>query len=69
MSANKKFFVRFMIVVTLFLSIAGCGRLDRWFAGVTGTAAETCIDGVVYLQFTSGATVKYTPEGKVATCR
>jgi hypothetical protein len=30
---------------------------------------ETCIDGVKYLQFLSGATVKYMPDGRIATCQ
>ena len=50
------------------LLLAGCGRLDRNIAGWTGKGAETCVDGVVYLQFTSGVTVKYRPDGTVATC-
>lgn len=50
------------------LVTAGCGRLDRGIAGWTGKGAETCVDGVLYLQFTSGVTVKYKPDGTVATC-
>ena len=40
------------------LMLNGCGAFKRDFAKMTGDAAETCIDGVVYLQFTSGSTVK-----------
>jgi hypothetical protein len=29
--------------------------------------AEVCIDGVIYLQFPSGATVKYNRDGSIAT--
>lgn len=49
-------------------ALTGCGWLDRNLASVTGQATKSCIDGVLYLQFTSGATVAYTPDGKVKTC-
>lgn len=51
----------------LFL-LAGCGKFERAAAGFTGGGVETCHDGVSYVQFTSGASVKYNrqtllPEG------
>ena len=52
--------MKFTILVVLALMLSGCGRLDRWIAGWTGDGVETCVDGVAYLQFTSGVTVKYT---------
>ena len=54
------------IVITLCLT--GCGVWDRSVAGVTGIA-HTCVDGVMYLQFISGASVAYSPDGKVRTCQ
>ena len=48
--------------------LTGCGWLDRKKAAFTGEATKTCIDGVLYLQFTSGATVAYTPDSKVKPC-
>ncbi len=48
--------------------LTGCGWFDRKLAAVTGGATKTCVDGVLYLQFTSGATVAYTPDSKVKTC-
>lgn len=50
------------------LSLTGCGWFERAAGTVTGGGYETCVDKVLYLQFTSGATVKYLPDGKVATC-
>jgi hypothetical protein len=50
------------------LLVAGCGRLDRWFAGVTGGASESCMRGVLYYQFTSGAAPAYKPDGSLITC-
>ena len=56
---------------TLILLIAsmltGCGWVDRLTATATGHAA-VCVDGVEYLQFSSGATVAYTRDGKIKTC-
>lgn len=59
---------RIIAVGVVLLVAAGCGRLDRKIAGLTGKGAEVCVDGVLYLQFTSGVTVKYKPDGTVATC-
>ena len=52
--------MKFAILIALALTLSGCGGFDRFKARLTGNATETCIDGVVYLQFTSGATIKYT---------
>ena len=65
----KSSFKVYMLVAATFaaLSITGCGRIDRAVASLQGSA-ESCVSGVVYLQFTSGVTVKYLPNGKIATC-
>ena len=72
MESRMEVLMRFRIVCSFLMVVSlatGCGRLDRWLAGTTGRPTETCFDGVTYLQFTSGASVKYTQDGKVATCR
>jgi len=56
-----------IIVFCLCLIVAACGNFDRHVANVTGSA-ESCIDGVKYIQFSNGASVKYTREGRIATC-
>lgn len=61
----KKIFT--VILLSLFLS--SCGATDRFFASMTGNGSETCVDGVLYLQFTSGVSVKYLPNGMIATCK
>ncbi len=53
--------------MTLPLTLASCGKFDRGVAKITGSA-QVCVDGVMYLQFTSGASVKYNRDGTVATC-
>ena len=49
------------------LSLAACGQLGRNVANVTGHS-ESCIDGVKYVQFSSGASVKYNKDGSIQTC-
>ena len=50
------------------LLFTGCGWFDRQVSSFTGGAAKTCIDGVTYLQFTSGAAVQVDKEGKPVPC-
>lgn len=56
------------IVLISFLTLTGCGWVDRNISAITGSASKVCVDGVAYLQFTSGATVAYTADGKIKTC-
>lgn len=61
--------MKYVLLCLLVLSVSGCGSFDRTVASVTGGATATCVDGVVYLQFTSGATVAYNQDGTVKTCK
>ena len=49
------------------LVMTGCGGVSRAKAQLTGWS-KTCVEGVSYLQFSSGATVQYDRSGKVVTC-
>lgn len=49
------------------LTLAGCGSCNRSMAYLTGEV-KTCVDGVLYYQFPSGAAVAYDQEGKVRKC-
>lgn len=55
-------------VIAMACSLSGCGWFDRKSAAFTGGASKTCVDGVMYLQFTSGATVAYSRDGTVKLC-
>ena len=55
------------MVVPLLAMLTACGAWDRSVAQVTGSAIS-CIDGVEYIQFASGVTVKYKQDGKISTC-
>ena len=57
-----------LAALCVLLLMGGCGGLDRWFAGVTGGASESCMRGVLYYQFTSGAAPAYKPDGSLVTC-
>lgn len=56
------------LIVLPLLLLGGCGQADRAMAYATEAPQEVCVDGVLYLQFTSGSSVKYLPDGKIATC-
>jgi uncharacterized protein YceK len=58
-----------LVIITLSILFSGCGSIDRTMAQYTGKGSETCQDGVIYLQFTSGTTVKYNQDSTVATCK
>jgi len=60
--------MKFIILCLMCLIIVGCGKFDRITASVTGNS-ESCIDGVTYLQFTSGACVKVDINGKPVGCK
>ena len=60
--------VLFVALIVGLLSLQGCGWFDRKLAAATGGATQTCVDGVLYLQFTSGATVAYNKDGTIKTC-
>ena len=51
----------------LAIFLVSCGKVERMVASTTGYS-EMCVDGVKYIQFTSGSSVKYRPDGSVATC-
>jgi hypothetical protein len=54
-------------VILMSMMLTSCGWFDRVAATATGYA-RSCIDGVEYLQFTSGATVAYASDGRVKLC-
>jgi len=67
------------LLVVLVLALAGYAAWPRMTAttstiGTSSTAATTsgwsrvCVAGVSYLQFTSGASVEWTPASKVKAC-
>jgi hypothetical protein len=57
-----------LIFMTAMSVLSACSVGERINTAVTGHSTQ-CIDGVEYVQFASGASVAYTPDGKVKSCR
>ncbi len=57
-----------VLFILILISLSGCGWFGRETAKAFGTY-ESCVDGVKYIQFTSGVTVKYNVDGSIATCQ
>ena len=57
-----------MLAVTIVVALAGCGKMDQMEAHFTGYS-KICVDGVWYIQFTSGAVPAYTLDGKLQSCK
>ena len=55
------------IVILMALTLVGCGQWNRTQAKFIGYT-KTCVDGVSYLQFPSGATVQVNPSGLPVPC-
>jgi len=56
-----------ILVLVLLVSLSGCARFSLLVPHPI-ELSESCVDGVKYIQFPSGASVKYTRDGKIATC-
>jgi hypothetical protein len=56
-----------ILIASCIFAFAGCGVTSKIGAKFTGSST-VCVDGVEYLQFTSGATVAYNTDGTIKTC-
>ncbi len=59
--------MKLILTIALVLGLTACGKVEQMTAHYTGYS-KICVDGVSYIQFTSGATVQYNRENKVVTC-
>jgi hypothetical protein len=59
--------MKYFVLIGL-VALSGCGWVERQFASFSGYA-KICVDGVEYLQFTSGASVAYNADGTVKECK
>jgi hypothetical protein len=60
--------MKLLSIVFLCATLTGCGNFSKGIASVTGFD-KTCVDGVQYIQFTSGDSVAYDTTGKVKVCQ
>jgi hypothetical protein len=61
--------MKFLIVIAAAVSLTGCGWFDRYVVANTTGYSRTCVDGVMYLQFPSGATPQYNINGSLRGCK
>lgn len=59
--------MKYLLVLLFLLIISACGSFQRGIATYTGYS-KICVDGVEYLQFTSGASVSYNINGTIKVC-
>ncbi len=60
--------MKLIITICLAVMLSACGAVDRQAASLTGYS-KVCVDGVVYLQFTSGSAVQVDAMGKPVVCK
>ncbi len=59
--------IKLVAILLLSVSVTSCGWFERKLAVYTGYS-KMCVDGVSYLQFSSGASVQYDITGKIVPC-
>ncbi len=59
--------IKLIVVILAISAITACGQTDRAVASWTGHS-KSCIDGVTYIQFTSGSSVQVDRAGKPVAC-
>ena len=60
--------MKLIITICLAVMLSACGAVDRQVAALTGYS-KVCVDGVVYLQFTSGSAVQVDAMGMPVVCK
>jgi hypothetical protein len=64
-----KSLIIFLGIVAVTALVTACGNIDKSVTSLTGKS-ERCVDGVVYINFTTGASPKYqkSEEPKLVLC-
>lgn len=60
--------MKYLVILSAAVILSGCGWFDRKMASFTGYS-KVCIEGVTYLQFSSGSTPQYSIDGKLVACQ
>ena len=63
----EKRMIRYSLMFLTIAFFTACGSINRGCASVTGSSKE-CVDGVLYIQFTSGSSVAYNTDGTIKRC-
>jgi hypothetical protein len=61
--------MKLTLIMLSTLVLTGCGWFDRYVVANTTGYSRTCVEGVVYLQFPSGATPQYNIDGSLKGCK
>lgn len=56
--------MKLLSVLVVSLMLVSCGRADKIVANFTGYSTN-CVEGVKYIQFSTGATVMYNQDNTV----
>ena len=59
--------MRALVLAGVLLAGAGCGRFEREVANLAGYA-KSCVEGVTYVQFPSGAALLVDRSGRPVPC-
>ena len=59
--------MKIIAIIAATMALSACGNVGRIEASWAGYS-KLCVDGVTYLQFTSGATAQIDAAGKPVTC-
>jgi uncharacterized protein YceK len=59
--------MKYILLGVVAVLMTGCGQIDRMAAAATGYST-ICVEGVKYIQFTSGATAMYDRTGRIVLC-
>lgn len=61
--------MKYMITVSLVcFALVGCGKFDKLSADISGHSIM-CVQGVSYVQFSSGSSPLYSIDGKLVSCK
>jgi len=61
--------IKMILIAALAATLTGCGWYERKVvANITGYS-KTCVEGVTYLQFSSGVTPQVDLEGRPVACK
>lgn len=59
---------KLLVIPFLSIFLSGCGYVDNHLMNYTDHLT-ICVDGVNYVQFKTGASVKYNADGTISTCK
>ena len=60
--------MKVLVVILAVLCLSACGQVDHLGAQLSGYS-KVCVDGVAYLQFSSGAVAQLDITGKPVACK